>query len=190
MDLHMPNQKETQARPPSTQIPAVPNIEPEKLLFSWKAPERPFKKREKAFWVRIITVAAIFGLILFIAEGAMPVILLVSVIFLFYILSTVEPPEVEYSITNQGIKIAGKLTFWTFMRRFWLSKRLNSEVLVFDTTFFPGRLELVINPKDKEKIIKDVEKYVIQEENEPTSFNKASNWLSEKLFPTQNPSRL
>ena len=160
--------------------------EPEKVLFTWKAQERPFKKRERAFWVRVMAVASIFGLILFIAEGAMPVILLISVVFLFYILSTVEPPQINYAITNRGLKIADRSTDWLFLRRFWFSNRLGSELLVFETNNLLGRLELVIDPKDKTKLKDILEKYVSEEDKTLDNFDKASNWLSEKLFPSQN----
>lgn len=187
----MPNQEERQNTAAAQNVPREQTQAPtppvsEKILFSWRAPERPFKKREKAFWVRVIAVASVFGLIFFVAEGTMPVILLISVLFLFYILSTVEPPEVDYSITNLGIKIAGRLTDWSFMYRFWFSKKLEAEVLVFDTSLFPGRLELVVNPKDKDKIKKLVGKYVLQEEAPTTTLDRVSNWISQKLFPSES----
>ena len=42
--------------------------EPEKDLFSWSSPARPFKKRDREFWVSIIAIATIVGFILFIIE--------------------------------------------------------------------------------------------------------------------------
>ena len=55
----------------------------EKVYFSWKATERPFKKRNKEFWITTLVIATIFGLILFLVEGAMPVILIISIIFIW-----------------------------------------------------------------------------------------------------------
>ena len=45
----------------------------EKELFSWRAPARPFKKRDREFWVSVIAIAAVSGFILYIIEGIMPV---------------------------------------------------------------------------------------------------------------------
>src|SRR3989344_7902443 len=128
---------------------------PEKDVFSWRAPERPFKRRDRQFWITIIAIASIFGLILFLAEGVMPVILIISLIFLFYVLSTVEPEETIYTVTNKGIKISEKLTDWQVLTRFWFTKRLDSDLLVFDMNVVPGRLELVVHSKDKDKIRDD-----------------------------------
>src|SRR5690554_6974200 len=86
--------------------------EPEKDLVSWTAPARPFKTRNRKFYVTLIATAGIVGLVIFFVEGWVPVILIISLIFLFYIMSTVPPEEVEYKITNKGIKIAGRRTDW------------------------------------------------------------------------------
>ncbi|KKQ42196.1 MAG: hypothetical protein US60_C0022G0022 [Microgenomates group bacterium GW2011_GWC1_37_8] len=171
---------------PPIQSQAQKKLEPEKLLFSWKALERPFQKRQKAFWVRIFAIAAIFGLIIYIAEGAMPVILLVAILFLFYILSTVEPPIIEYSITNKGVKIAGRLNDWQMLYRFWFSKRLGHDLIIFETTLIPGRLELVISSKDKDKLSQVLSKYIPQEESPSTNIDKASNWISEKILKSES----
>src|SRR3989344_1449467 len=54
-------------------------------------PSRPFKTRSREFYVTLFAITGLVGLILFIAEGAMPVVLLIAIVFLFYILSTVAP---------------------------------------------------------------------------------------------------
>ena len=191
MILDMPNQKSNQDPPPqatqqataqqSVQSPLPPRPEPEKLLFSWKAPARAFKKREREFWVRLIVIASIFGFILFIVEGAMPVVLLIALVFLFYILSTVEPETIEYAVTNKGIKVADRRNDWELFTRFWFTKRLNTDLLILETLVVPGRLELVINDSDKEKIRKTLSLYIPEEEAAPTRMDKASDWVSKKL---------
>lgn len=156
-------------------------IELEKDIFIWKAPSRPFKRRPREFWTTIVAVALIFGFILFIIEGTMPVILMIALIFLFYILSTVEPEAVEYKITNKGVRFAGALTEWDFFTNFWFSKRFESDLVVFGMVTLPGRLELVIHEKDKDAIRKAVAIYLPEEEVSPTNVDKAADWLSQKL---------
>lgn len=156
--------------------------EPEKVLFSWKAPARPFKRRNRQFWTTTIAIAAIFGLILFLIEGVMPVLVIISIVFLFYILSTVEPEEVEYKITNKGVVFADKKTEWDDLTRFWFTRRFNNELLVFEMTRLPGRLELVINPNDKSKIKESASEHLEEEKAPPSNLDRATNWLS-KRFP-------
>ena len=76
----------------------------------------------------------------------MPVILIVSLVFLYYVMSTVEPENIEYKITTKGIKIAGRLTEWQGMTRFWFSKRFDNDLLVIGTVAIPGRIGIGDKP--------------------------------------------
>ena len=156
-------------------------IEPEKELFSWIAPARPFKRRNREFYVTVIAIAIIVGLILLLAEGFMPVILLVSLVFLFYILNTVEPENIEYKITNKGIKVGDKKTPWEAVGNFWFSRRYDSELLILGLFVVPGRMELVINLGDKNKLKEVISKFVMEEEIPPSGLDKAANWFAKKL---------
>src|SRR3989344_2388837 len=98
---------ETETDSAPARVPSI-RFEPEKDLHSWKAPSRPFKKRGREFWVTVLSIAALLAFVLFLAEGVMPVILIISLVFLFYVLSTVTPEEIEYKITNRGVKVADK----------------------------------------------------------------------------------
>jgi len=154
--------------------------EPEKDLFVWTAPARPFKRMNREFFVTIIAIAALVGLILFLVEGWIPVILIVSLVFLFYVMSTVEPEKVEYKITSRGIKVAGRRTDWQALVRYWFSRRFDSNLLVFETLILPGRIELVVNPEDKDEIKKALSLYLPEEEAPPSYLDKAANWFSKK----------
>ncbi|MGD8744310.1 MAG: hypothetical protein PVJ52_01810, partial [Candidatus Woesebacteria bacterium] len=124
--------------------PVYVKREPEETLIEWTAPARPFKRRNREFWVTVIAIVAVSGLVLFLIEGVMPVILIISLVFLFYILTTVEPDKIKYAITSRGVKIADKRTNWNLINRFWFGRRFESRLLVFETLSLPGRLELVV----------------------------------------------
>jgi hypothetical protein len=181
----MPEEKEvkesTLKNPEEEPKPVVVRREPEKDLVSWTAPARPFKRRDREFYITIIAIAFIVGLVLFLVEGFMPVILIVSLVFLFYVLSTVEPENIEYKITNKGVKVVGKRTDWGVMNRFWFSRRFDSELVIIETLGLPGRMELVINPSDKEGIRSALSAYLAEEEAPPSYLDKAANWFSKKL---------
>ncbi len=173
--------KQKQKKPLKPARPSTRRVEPEKDIFSWKAPGRPFKRRDRDFWITLLAIVAVVSLVLYIIEGIIPVILAISLLFLFYILSTVKPEKIEYRITNRGVKIADKRTDWALMTRFWFSRRFESELLVFEMVTIPGRLELVINPKDKDGLRKALADYLIEEEAPATSLDKAADWFSKKL---------
>jgi hypothetical protein len=155
--------------------------EPEKDLVLWTAPSRPFRKADREYYVTIIATAAIVGLVLFLVEGWMPVVLLVSLVFLFYVMTTVEPENIEYKVTTAGIKVAGKLTGWDRLVRFWFSRRFDHDLLVFETLNIPGRIEFVITPESKEEVKKAILKYLPEEEASPSYLDKAANWLSKRI---------
>ena len=134
----------------------IKKTELEKDLLTWNAPSRPFKRRDKQFYLTTISIAGIVCLILFLAEGAMPVILIISLIFLYYVMSTVPPDVIEYKITNKGIKVLGKRTDWQNLGRFWFIKRYDNDILVVETNFLPNRMEIVIDSSLKEKIEKNL----------------------------------
>ena len=157
------------------------NAQEEKILFSWKAPARPFKKRDKEFFTTVAAIAFLIGLILFFIEGVLPVAVVLSIVFLVYVLATVEPESVEHKITNKGIVFAGKLYKWQEFVRFWFAKRFGNELLVLETIRLPGRLELVLEDGDKENIKKNIEKHLPLEEASPNFLDRAASWFSKKV---------
>lgn len=153
----------------------------EKDLITWIAPARPFKRRDRQFYLTVVSIAGIVCLILFLAEGVMPVILIISLIFLYYVMSTVPPQDLEYKITNKGVKVAGSRTDWQLLGRFWFGKRYDSELLIFETAMIPNRMELVIKPEIKEEIRKILKDYLLEEEISPSRLDKAIDWFTSKL---------
>ncbi len=161
--------------------PVVVKQEQEKDLLTWTAPARPFKRRDRQFYVTLIAIASIVGLVLFLVEGFMPVILLISLVFFYYIMSTVPPEDIEYKLTNKGVKVGGRLTDWSLFTRYWFSRRFDSELLVFEMTAIPGRMELVMKEELKEQIKRVLTPYVAYEEVPPGALDKATEWFSQKL---------
>lgn len=155
--------------------------ETEQTLVSWSTKTRPFKRRSKEFYIKLVSIASLIGIVLFIIEGIMPVLLLVSIIFLFYVLSTVEPEDVNCEITNLGIKIDGKRQEWSTLGRYWFVNRMGSELLVIETNSITGRLELMINPEIKDKLKSSLSKFLDHEEVPASSVDRASNWLDRKI---------
>ena len=159
----------------------MPEEKIEKELFSWSAPARPFKRRDREYYVTLLAIASIVGLVLFIAEGAMPVILLAALVFLYYILNTVEPESVGYKISTWGIRVANVLNPWENLRRFWFSERRGNWLLVLETNGLSGRLELVINQDDLEKLRENLKEYLPEEKITPSFFDKTVDWVSQRL---------
>ncbi len=155
--------------------------EVEKDLLTWTAPARPFRKRDRQYFVTTFAITGIISLVIFLAEGLMPVVLIISLVFLYYILSTVPPEQIEYKITTKGIKIGSSLTPWQSLISFWFSKRGETDVLFFNTYIIPGVIELVINPELKDKLKTEVSAYLPYEEKPKSNLDKVTGWLGTKL---------
>ncbi len=155
--------------------------EPEKDLVTWMAPSRPFKRRDRQFYVTTFAIAGIVSLVLFLAEGIMPVLLIISLVFLYYVLSTVEPENIEYKITSKGVKVAGKLTPWGLFDRFWFGKRFDSDLLILETLTLPGRVEMVIKPDVKDSLKKEISAFISYKEVPPSGLDKLTGWFVGKL---------
>ncbi|HLE49071.1 MAG TPA: hypothetical protein VI819_03525 [Patescibacteria group bacterium] len=179
----MPESNSSQSKDKSPRSGSVNDgrIEPEKDLYSWNAASRPYKKRDRDFWITTVLITGISGMILLFVEGFMPVILIISIIFLYYILNSVEPEMIQFKITNRGVKMADKLNAYDELGRYWFSKRYNNEIIVFEAYTIGGRLEMVINPTDKEKIKKALSKYLTFEEVPASKLDQATEWFSKKL---------
>jgi hypothetical protein len=111
----------------------------------------------------------------------MPVVLIIALVFLFYVLSTVEPEEIGYTITNKGVKVAGKKTDYSFLGRFWFRHQFDSELLVIEAANLVGRMELVIDKDKKDEIKKALSSHLTEEEIPPAYLDKAANWFANKL---------
>jgi|SRR3989344_5544704 len=161
--------------------PGTLQREPERNLITWNAPARPFKRRDRQFYVTTFAIAGIVSLVLFLAEGVMPVILIISLVFLYYVLSTVEPENIEYRVTTRGIKIADRLTPWQNLTRFWFGKRFDNNLLVVETPMVPGRIEMVIKSEIKDDLKKKISEFIPYEEVPASGLDRITNWVATKL---------
>jgi len=154
----------------------------EKTLIKWAAAERAFKKKDKDFWITSISILVLFSVILIFIEEFFLIVALVSVLFLYYVLSTIPPQEVDYKITNRAIHFGDSKYNWDILLRFWFRKSLNVELLEFETNLrVPRQISLVIKESDKEEIKKIVLKKLPLVESSPNFVDKLAKWWNDKM---------
>jgi hypothetical protein len=125
----------------------------ENIKYEWEAPERASKKRDRDFWITVISILVLVSVILFFIKEFFLIIALISALFLYYVLSTVPPQNIKYKITSRGIYFGETRYEWELLTRFWFKPSLDSEMIHFETILrFPRQVSLVINAEDKEKI--------------------------------------
>ena len=165
-------------------VEVVPILE-NKTLLSWKAPTRTFKSRNREFWTTIISIVFLLGVILIFMQEWLLIAVIVALTFVYYVLSTVPPEEIEHQISIRAVRFGGTDYFWEYISQFWFSERFGQKILNFETRFqFPRRLELLLKDQKEETIRGILKKYLPEETPPPTFLDKASAWLSQK-FPLE-----
>lgn len=164
------------------QAQQAPVFKKPQVLLTWQAPMRVFKKRSREFWSTALSIAFLLAVILLFVKEWFLIIVIASVIFVFYVLSNIPPETVEHQITDQGIKTAGRFYAWQEMICFWFSQKSGQKVLYVQTlSGIPGRLELLLVNQDETQIKPLLSKYLPEEEVKPSFLDRAATWASEKI---------
>lgn len=154
----------------------------EKVKFEWMAPERAYQKKDRDFWITVISILVLVSVILFFVKEFFLIISLISALFLYYVLSTVSPQDIKYKITNRGIYFGEDRYEWDMFTRFWFKTSLSNEMIHFETILrFPRQISLVINKEDKEKIKELVIKKLPLIDESPNFVDKLTKWGISKL---------
>lgn len=167
--------------PPSGYYPPGP---PEKLelLYSWKAPERPFKKRSREWYTTAGSIIFLLCVILIFIKEWLLITVLMALGFYLYVSTNVKPEEVENYIYNHYIGIGKAQYPWEVLGRFWFDKKYDEEILYIENfNGFPARLSLLVGKAKKQEIVSILEQYLLQEKPEKTQMELAGEWLQRKV---------
>ncbi len=177
-----PVQKETLPKGNEQDLfPGVPKPIPKKTITSWRAPSRPFKKRNRQYYTTVIAIVFLVSLILFFAGQFLPIAVVVSVGFLAYVLSSVPPHNVNIEINTYGIEIEDLLYYWEEMGRFWIEKKMDQETITIEIARFPGRILLMFDENQKDDLKGILSEVLLEEKPAETFYEKAAKWLQEKI---------
>lgn len=154
---------------------------PLKVLLTWSAPSRPFKKRSKEFFSTLGTIALLVIVILVFFKEWLLIMVIVAMAFATYVLAAIKPEEVEHQLTNQGIVTAGRKYSWDQLTRFWLDKKM---LFVETRQGLPRVLILLLGETNQSKVKKILVQYLPFDKPEQTWLDKAGWWLAQK-FPLE-----
>ncbi len=158
---------------------------PAKQLLAWKAPSRPFKKKDREYFTTIAAIVFLLVVILFFLKEWILIGVIVSLMFLTYALGTVAPGNEDYKITTRGVVVGERLYPWNQLTQFWFEDQAGIKVLSIATILnFPGQLHFVLGEMEQTKVKQVVEKYLIFDKPKPTAVDKATEWLKKK-FPLE-----
>ena len=175
MDTSLPNSHAT---------PLPEYLNPQIILF-WKAPLRPYKKRAKHVLRFYIAVALLLSVIVFFFGDRILLVIIWSLLFLFYTLTITPPPIVENKITKFGIETAGVTMRWETLSHFYFTQRFGYDVLTVVTQPPYSLYAYIVIPTQaiKEDVMRILAEHILyQDKPRRTVTDRMVDWLS-RLIP-------
>jgi len=160
-------------------------MENPQVVFAWKAPIRPYKKRSKLVLRFYLAVALLLSLIVFFFGDKILLIPIWAILFLFYVLTITPPPEIENKITKFGLETAGLTIRWEFLSHFYFSRRFGFYVLtvISHAPYFYHTYLVVPEEEIKKHLTVILSEHLVYQENPQRSLtDKLIDWFA-KLIP-------
>ena len=156
-------------------------------LLEWTAPGRPFKKRTKQYYLTAILITLLVEIILFLFSQYLLMMVVLSLVFVAFVLATIPPKNFHYRISSEGIMIEDSFFLWNELHEFYFKKKENVETAhILTLGYISGELILTLGEEDKEKVKNALLPFLpYREYIKPTFMEKSADWLS-KNFPLEN----
>ena len=159
----------------------LPKEEKEEVLVEWKAPLRVTVPKSREYTITLVAIISVVALVLFLAEGVMPVILIGALFFLYWNLQRLPQHDAVYKLTSLGIHLENLSYPWTTFTNFWEEKRGGFQVFVLGHNLNGSRTTLFVAPDSKEKAESVLAGKLKGEALPPTSAEKLMGFVSSKL---------
>jgi hypothetical protein len=165
---------------------AQPRVEQEKTLLSWKAISRPYKPTEAQTRSTLLVLGILIAVVLIFAQEWMLLLVIIAGVFYYYAITKIPPEQVEFAITNKGVRAFGRLYMWWELARWWWEEKLGIRLLSLElNSSAMGRFYIPIERVKEEDVEKIMMKYLLYEKPPVTWTDKAARWMQEK-FPLEN----
>ena len=156
-------------------------------LLEWVSPGRPFRRRSKQYYLTSILIMLLIEIILFLFSEYALMLVVLSLVFLAFALSSVPPRNFKYRISTEGITIEDHFFLWQELYDFYFKKREGTDAVHIRThSFIPGELTITLGEIKKEHIKSVLLPYLpYREFIKPTFMEKSGDWLA-RNFPLEN----
>ena len=93
------------------------------VLYTWKAPLRPYIKRSQKIIRFYIALTLLLSLIIVFFGDVILLIPLWALMFIFYVFTVTPPSEITNKITRFGVETIGTNLRWESLDHFYFTKR-------------------------------------------------------------------
>lgn len=157
------------------------------VIFSWRAPLRPYKKQTGVILRFYLAIALLLSAIMFFFGDKILLIPIWALVFIFYVLTITPPPEIDNKITTFGIDAAGVTLRWEVLSHFYFGKRFGFYTLtIVSQPPYLYHAYLVVPSDDiKRKLVQILSQHLVyQEKPHKTLADKMLDLLS-SLIPDE-----
>ena len=153
------------------------------ILYSWKSPSHPYKKRSRMFYQTVAAFTLLLVVIVFFLHEFLLIGVILSVAFVVYAIYSVPPITIEHKITPLGFENAGRLFRWPELSSFWFEEKWGSKILVIQTHLpFFSQIRAVIEPLSQNKIKQIIGKYLLFiEKPQKTFVDRLTDWIQKSI---------
>ena len=160
-----------------------------KTLMEWRAPARPYRKKNRSYYTTIAVLIILISMIVFLAGERLLVGVLFAIGFVVYVLNFVPPEEVRNKISTQGITIGDHFYHWQELDSFWIEEKEGHQILsVLTDLRFPGMLMLLLDGVNPEDVKLSCARFLPFHEIAPKTLVDKWTEKLQKHFPLENTS--
>ncbi len=164
------------------------DYDPVSTLISWRAPSRPYRKKDRSFYTTVAILLILISLIALLAGEALLIGVLLALGFIVYVLNFIPPGELDYKISTQGVTIGDHFYHWDSLDSFWFTKKDDQNLLHILTLFrFPAMLIIPLGEESQDEVRKAVARFLPFHEIAPKSMIDKWSESLQKHFPLENP---
>jgi hypothetical protein len=172
--------------------PVIPNYNLEtagerKVLYTWDTVTIPQTNAlvTPTFNRAHLIIGIFVGFLLLLMKEFMLIAAIGSIVFLWFVMSNAPSEKVTHTLSNHGVDFADQHYNWVDFKHYFFKKTGTMDTLCLDTKEkLPGRLFLMLNPGDKEKIHEICGMYLEYLKEEPvTSVDKILGAAYSKIVP-------
>lgn len=159
-----------------------------KTLLAWESPGRPFKIRQKEYFINTLFILILIEFIVFLVlKDYLLMLAILSISFVGYALAVVPPHNFRYKISTEGITIEDHFYLWQELYDFYFKKRDGTKILHVRTkAFIPGQLVITLGNLHEDQVKSILLTYLpFREVVGKTFVEKSADWLSHN-FPLEN----
>lgn len=171
-------------KPAVSAKPTLLNRHEVRTLLTWKAHSRPYRKRQRQYYVNILLIVLALEVILFLFSEYVLMLVVLSIAFVSFAFALTPPDEVEYKISTEGISINDHFYLWQELYDFYFKQRGHIIFLHVRTkAYLPGELIMLLGDVPRETMRATLLPFLPYREVVRSTFTEqAGDWIV-KTFP-------